>query len=214
MTAQRATSRCRHYRKYISQSPKHLWVLLTRIVCVSKPITRLRKSLLCGVKRGTVRWRCWWRETCEALSTRQTGSWMDERKRATPEECQKRVVSVTPQREQDKRSWHTLKSLLNKYRTKQRITSLCTYHWSRSISPPPTNKLSITVCTSDRGKGLLYTVHIPNSFSMGKRSKMPEGRLNCFQSVYTFACAVSLNVWYSKSLPQKYAPSHNAMCWT
>lgn len=144
-TPQRATSRCRHYRKDISQSLKYLWVLLTHIVCVSKPITWLLNSLPCGVKCGAVRWRCWWRETCKALSTRQTSAWMDERKRATPEECQKRVVSVTPQREQDKHSWHTLRSLLNKHRKKQRITSLYTYHWSRSISPPPSNSYTLQV---------------------------------------------------------------------
>lgn len=92
---QRATSWCRHYRKDISQSPKHLWVLLTRVVCVSKPITWLRDSLPCGVKRGAVRQWCWWRETCDALSTRQTSPWMDERKRATPKECQKRESSVS-----------------------------------------------------------------------------------------------------------------------
>lgn len=96
---QRATSWCRHYRKDISQSPKHLWVLLTRIVCVSKPITWLRDSLPRGVKRGAVRQWCWWRETCDALSTQQTSPWMDERKRATPEECQKRESSVSLHRE-------------------------------------------------------------------------------------------------------------------
>lgn len=78
---------------------------------------------------------------------------------------EERVVSVTPQREQDNRFWHTLRSLLNKYTEKQRITSLYTYHWSRSISPPPTINLSQSHCAHVMGdKACFMQCELPVHF--------------------------------------------------
>lgn len=150
LTPQRTTSRCRHYRKDIFQSPKHLWVLLTRICQQTYYSTPQQSSM--------------WRKTrhCQVAVLMERDLWSFVN---TADKCmdgweeaghprgvsEERVVSVTPQREQDKRSWHTLRSLLNKYRRKQRITSLCTFHWSRSISPPPTNKLSQSQCAHVTG---------------------------------------------------------------
>lgn len=101
---------------------------------------------------------------------------------------EERVVSVTPQREQDKCSWHTLRSLLNKYRKKQRITSLCTYHWSRSISPPPTNNLSQSQCAHVTGEKACYIrCTFPVHFQWERGGRCQMGGWTAFK-----ACALLL----------------------
>lgn len=189
---QRATSWCRHYRKkHFQETETSLSFIDPRSLCQQTHYLTLRQS---SRRRKT---RC-----CQAVvlmerdlrcfvntADKSMDGWEEAgHPRGVSEE---RVVSVTPQKEQDNRFWHTLRCLLNKYIEKQRITSLYTYHWSRSISWPLTTNLSQSHCahvTRDKACFMwcVFLVHF-----QGER----DGR--CQNGGWTTckACAIYQNVW-------------------